>query len=97
MSDLDVDEDDSLALKVTRFALAYDPPTLVVEFRRQGRLFVKKIRIKQRIRDSNKSSRGLDAKALAKSLIKHNHELLNANMVCHDQVGKSSDSVYYTF
>jgi restriction endonuclease Mrr len=76
MNESEVEEDDS-SIKVTRFALNYEPPTLIIEFRRNGKLYHKRIRIK---------GHHMDAAKLTKSLIRHHNDLLNEDMVCQEQV-----------
>jgi hypothetical protein len=77
MSSFESQEPNS-GVEVRRYAVKYTPPTIVIEYKKDTKLYVKKIKLKI----STKS----DAKRIVHKLIKQNSDLLHHDKICKEQV-----------
>lgn len=69
---------DTYPVEVRRYAIKYSPPTIVIEYKKDGKLYIKKIRLKI----TEKS----DANRIVKKLIRQNSDLLDSSKICKDQL-----------
>lgn len=69
-----------MSIKVMKFGVKYDPPTLVIEYLNNlnGKTFLKKVRLIGTL--------GFDATKLAEKIISQNSDLLGPNNVTRDQI-----------
>lgn len=70
----------SSGLKLEKFAVKYEPPTLVVEYcnKATGKTFLKHFRLRGKI--------GVDASRVTDKIIAENHELLGPTNASRDQI-----------
>ena len=66
-------------ITVRRFAIKYEPPTLAIEYEKENKIFLKKIRIKSR-------SVNVTASHLVDKLIEQNKEALNLQRIHRTQL-----------
>jgi len=71
-------EDAYAGVEVRRFAVKYTPPTIVIEYKKDSKLYIKKIKLKINTKS--------DAARIVHKLIKQNSDLLHHDKICKDQV-----------
>lgn len=78
MSACTTDPKDVDVVEVRRYAIKYTPPTIVIEYKKNNKLYIKKIKL-------NISAKS-DAKRIVHKLIKQNSDLLHHDKICKEQV-----------